>query len=264
VSPLARRLLIAAWGIPLLLVTAYFGGLAIRAVAALAGMLAAFEAYALLNPGGRRHLMWPVALLALIVPFWVEPGLHIRLPFLMLAALLALGFTVLTVGVASGRKAIMATLGLPIYPIVPFLYFVWLRDLYGWQAVFLLFALLWVGDTAAYAGGRLMGRRPLAPEISPHKTVEGAVWALIFSVITAWAAHVLWLDGRLTLLWTLVAGVVVWAFGMVGDLFESMLKRGAGVKDSSNLLSEHGGVLDRFDSLLFAVMPLFYIFHWVT
>lgn len=263
-SPLSRRLLIAAWGIPLLLAAAYFGGWFFRILVALIGILAIHEAYGLLNPDGLKQAVWPFYALAAVVPLWVGPSNHLRLPMLIIAALMVLAFLMLTHDVKPARRAIGAALSLPIYPLIPLLYFVWLREFYGWQAIFFLFTLLWVGDTAAYAGGRLTGRHLLAPKVSPKKTVEGLLWALVFSLLTAWGAHHFWLAERLSLLGALTAGVVVWGFGTAGDLFESILKRGAGVKDSSRLLSEHGGVLDRFDSLLFAVVPLFYLLHWTT
>jgi phosphatidate cytidylyltransferase len=125
------------------------------------------------------------------------------------------------------------------------------------EAVFVLFGIIWAGDSAAYYTGRLIGRHKLAPHISPNKTVEGAVGGLAASII----AGVLigrWLLGEETS--TLVAASLLTAIaGQIGDLAESAFKRSAGVKDSSALLPGHGGILDRLDSLLFAA-PVFYLF----
>jgi phosphatidate cytidylyltransferase len=115
-----------------------------------------------------------------------------------------------------------------------------------------------VSDSAQYYTGRAFGRRPLAPSISPKKTREGAVGGLIFGT----AAMVLgglrvFPAAPLAILVLSAATVVV--LGIVGDLFESLLKRSAGVKDSSALIPGHGGVLDRIDSWLFAG-PVYYVF----
>jgi phosphatidate cytidylyltransferase len=115
---------------------------------------------------------------------------------------------------------------------------------------------VWGMDTAAYAVGKAIGRRKLCPSISPGKTVEGAVAALIApAVLISAAGH--WLD--LPLYHGLILGLGIGVVGQAGDLFESMLKRRAGVKDSGTLLPGHGGILDRFDSLLFAA-PLAYFY----
>ncbi|HSG99251.1 MAG TPA: phosphatidate cytidylyltransferase, partial [candidate division Zixibacteria bacterium] len=133
-----------------------------------------------------------------------------------------------------------------------------LDPVYGFWWLVFLFANLWTGDTAAYLVGRRLGRRPLAPSISPKKTVAGAVGQIIMSgVVGSVFALVGWLPVSKALLITsaLVIGVV----GQVGDLFESALKRIAGVKDSSAIIPGHGGVLDRFDSTLFAAPTLYVI-----
>ena len=127
------------------------------------------------------------------------------------------------------------------------------RDVVGLLALGII-----VSDSAQYYSGRAFGRHLLAPAISPKKTVEGAVGG----VVVGGAAMVLggmrvFPDTRLPLLVLMAAAVV--AVGIVGDLFESLLKRSAGLKDSSNLIPGHGGVLDRIDSWLFAG-PVFYVF----
>jgi phosphatidate cytidylyltransferase len=126
------------------------------------------------------------------------------------------------------------------------------------EALLLLMATIVISDSAQYYSGRAFGRHLLAPAISPKKTVEGALGGMILGTLAMTAGGVrLFPDAGLPLL-VLVAAAVV-ALGMVGDLFESLLKRSAGVKDSSSLIPGHGGVLDRIDSWLFAG-PVFYVF----
>lgn len=117
--------------------------------------------------------------------------------------------------------------------------------------IFLLCAVVFAGDTAALYAGTLWGRHKLCPSISPGKTVEGALGGLAANLLVGIAGKALFLPGvewATCLLFALGAGLA----GQVGDLFESELKRAAGIKDSGNLLPGHGGVLDRIDALLFA------------
>jgi len=128
----------------------------------------------------------------------------------------------------------------------------------GREVVLLLMLTIVVSDSAQYYCGRAFGRRPLAPAISPKKTVEGAIGGLLFGTLA------MTLGGRLVfaeapLLLLVLVGACISTLGMVGDLFESMLKRSAGVKDSSHIIPGHGGILDRIDSWLFAA-PLYYVF----
>jgi phosphatidate cytidylyltransferase len=155
------------------------------------------------------------------------------------------------VGLASAAAFPMLYLGLPIGAMVL------IRALHGREALFLLMLTVMVSDTAQYYSGRAFGRRPLAPAISPKKTIEGAIGGFVvgtafFAIVGAWWLPSVPLPLRIALGLTLVA------LGIAGDLFESMLKRSAGVKDSSTLIPGHGGVLDRIDALLFAA-PVYYI-----
>ena len=125
------------------------------------------------------------------------------------------------------------------------------------EALLLLLAVIVVSDSAQYYTGRAFGRRPLSPQISPKKTVEGAIGGVVFGTL-AMAAGGSFVFA--TPIWLLaILGAAISLLGIVGDLFESLLKRSAGVKDSSNLIPGHGGVLDRIDSWLFAA-PVYYLF----
>ena len=114
-----------------------------------------------------------------------------------------------------------------------------------------------LGDTGAYLGGRLFGQRPLAPSISPNKTVEGLVIGMFFAVLGVWIAgrYQEWLPGT----HALVLGLGVALVAPIGDLFESFVKREAGTKDSGGLFGAHGGALDRLDAILFAAVVSYYI-----
>ena len=108
-----------------------------------------------------------------------------------------------------------------------------------------------MSDTAQYYSGRTFGRTPLAPRISPKKTIEGAAGGFVFGTAIFIIAGAWWVPG-MPVLFRAGLGLAIVALGIAGDLFESMLKRSAGVKDSSALIPGHGGVLDRIDALLFA------------
>jgi phosphatidate cytidylyltransferase len=117
-----------------------------------------------------------------------------------------------------------------------------------------------VGDTAAYAGGRLFGRRHLAPRVSPGKTVEGLVCGMLGAILAVFIAglYQTWLtQGNALLL-----GVAVAVLGPLGDMFESLVKRDAGVKDAGSLFGAHGGALDRLDAAMFTVVVGYYV--WLS
>jgi len=124
--------------------------------------------------------------------------------------------------------------------------------------VFFPLALTWLNDTAGLVFGKLMGRHKLAPVISPNKTIEGYVAGLAISaILSAVYLHFLLPFSARPIWWLAVVGIGLGTMAQAGDLFESMFKRAVGVKDTSSALADHGGFLDRVDSLLF-VIPAFY------
>ena len=130
----------------------------------------------------------------------------------------------------------------------------------GFKLVMALFALIWINDAGAYFAGTLLGKHKIAPNLSPNKTVEGNVGGFAATVLLGLALA--WFTDLLTVKDGLFLGLVMGVVGPLGDLFESALKRGAGVKDSGNLLPGHGGILDRLDSVLFGA-PVLYFFVWI-
>jgi phosphatidate cytidylyltransferase len=134
----------------------------------------------------------------------------------------------------------------------------WLHRLEaGVEWVLLLAWVTWLGETAAYLVGSTMGRRPLAPAVSPKKTVEGAAAQMIVSVLAAVTAPG-WLVASLGRWEAVGIGLGLGVVGQAGDLVESWLKRSVGTKDSGQLIPGHGGMLDRVDGLLFNTPALFY------
>ncbi|XZG68855.1 phosphatidate cytidylyltransferase [Chitinibacteraceae bacterium HSL-7] len=131
-----------------------------------------------------------------------------------------------------------------------------LRGLVGPLGVLAIMAVAWVADTFAYFSGKAFGKRKLAPAISPGKTVEGAIGGLVMSAVYGAVVAVM---TAMPVLPVMVATLLLAVLSIEGDLLESLFKRQAGLKDSSNLLPGHGGVLDRIDSLL-AMLPLAMVF----
>jgi len=145
-----------------------------------------------------------------------------------------------------------------LYIAVPFSFFALISGLPDgpWWIIF-LFAVIWSNDTLAYVTGRKFGKRRLCPSISPGKSVEGAVGGLIGGFIAALLVNHFALLG-MGFLSVLVLSMLLGVVGIAGDLAESVLKRGAGVKDSGSIVPGHGGVLDRTDSLIFTIPVLYY------
>ncbi|MBR34514.1 MAG: phosphatidate cytidylyltransferase [Nitrospinae bacterium] len=129
----------------------------------------------------------------------------------------------------------------------------------GRQLIFMLFLIIWLGDTLAYYIGTSAGKHLLAPSISPNKSIEGAIGGLLGSIGGALLAHY-WFYPSISIANCTILGLVTGIAGQMGDLCESILKRNLNVKDSGFLVPGHGGLLDRLDSVLFSA-PVFYYIH---
>ncbi|MHA6251263.1 phosphatidate cytidylyltransferase [Oceanobacillus sp. CAU 1775] len=131
----------------------------------------------------------------------------------------------------------------------------------GLTNILYAFLIIWATDTGAYFAGRAFGKKKLWPEISPNKTISGAVGGIITATVVAIIFHVIYPFPH-TLLIVILVTIFASMFGQIGDLVESAFKRHYGVKDSGKLLPGHGGILDRFDSLLF-VLPFLHLIHFI-
>ncbi|MBJ7329378.1 MAG: phosphatidate cytidylyltransferase [Solirubrobacteraceae bacterium] len=136
-----------------------------------------------------------------------------------------------------------------------------LRELpHGVAAIVTILAGVFVGDSVAYSGGKAFGRNPLAPSISPNKTIEGLILGMVGAVTAVWVAGLYqdWITG----IDALILGACIAVTAPLGDLFESYIKRQVGTKDTGKLFGAHGGALDRLDAVLFAAVVGYYM--WIT
>lgn len=175
-------------------------------------------------------------------------------------ALLLLIYTVIVKNRFTFDQAAFSMFG-ALYVGIGFYYLIETR-LVGIEYVIYALLVIWMTDTGAYFVGRKIGRRKLWPEISPNKTIEGFVGGILSAVVFACLFQVIF---PIASSYLILIGVTVIAsiIGQLGDLVESALKRHYDVKDSGNILPGHGGILDRFDSLLF-VLPLLHFLHFVV
>jgi len=238
------------------------------ALIAAAALLALFELYRMTEIRARRGLcLTGAAVTLLYLASFARPGWPLQDAILL--GLFALPIAAMARG--GDLRGVLADVGAAFFGAtyigVLFGYLLGLRALHdppkgdetGSDLVFLLFFVVWSSDTAAYFVGRALGRRPLAPRISPRKTVEGALGGLAGALLASFVARA-WFIARLLPRDCLILGLSLGLVGIAGDLVESMFKRGAGVKDSARLVPGHGGILDRVDSLLYAGPVLYYYY----
>ena len=258
-SDLVSRVLVA---IPLAIATIIFinlGGLAFQLFIIAAGLICLHECYRLLAAWRPVALVGFAALAAMV--FAAKSGGQGGVLEVAMAAVPVAVLVVLLREQARPTVAVGGTL-LGVYWIgLAFAHTELLRDLPHGDGVLIdVLVGTFVGDTAAYFGGRLFGRRQLAPRVSPNKTVEGLVGGMLGAVLAVFIAglYQTWLtQGNALLL-----GVAVAVLGPLGDLFESLVKRDAGAKDAGSLFGAHGGVLDRLDGAIFTVVAGYYI--WLS
>jgi phosphatidate cytidylyltransferase len=259
-SSLSSRLLVAAVGLPLVLAALWAGGWWLFALVAFAGVLALHEFFLMTRPLRPLSLAGYAGLAGVLYAVQVS-GL-----FWAVGALLA------TVVIAFLLKGLGGTQGSPTGAIgTTLLGTTWiafglgcvllLRDIpdYGFEVALAVLLAVFADDTAAYVVGRAFGRHKLAPAISPGKTWEGFLAGSAAAVAVCFVALYQDRDEFLTMGESVLLGLAVAAAAPLGDLFESMLKRDMGVKDSGKLLGGHGGMLDRLDAILFAFPTAYFV-----
>lgn len=257
---LKTRIITALCLIPLILGSVYFGGLVFFALVATLLLIAGYELFEMVRRAGYPPMPWlGLALIALILADAYAQSDYGR-------ALLAGALVVsLTAGVLRPREGWLAgwaiTVAGALYIGWLGAYFLFVRALPNGM-MWTVFALVtaWATDTGAYFVGTRLGKHKFFPLISPKKTWEGAIGGMIAALLTMFV-----LGGLVSLPFVHCAmlGLLIGIAATFGDLAESLLKRQTGVKDSSNLVPGHGGILDRLDSLLFTAAAAYYYLVWV-
>ena len=258
------RVVTAVVGIPVVIGAVYLGGWAFVGLLLLGALVSQHELYALLRSNNVRPLVLPGLLIGGIIG--VRALTPVAVPAAIALAVALSVFVLLSKRFEDPWQSLSATLTGIFYPTVLLTYLIDLRmdsaARLGEEGAFWLtiavFVLVWVSDTAAYYVGKMVGRRPLAPAISPKKTWEGSIGGAAGAIVAAlllWQLELVALGG----FDIVVLGLICGSLGQLGDLAESRLKRVSGVKDSGTILPGHGGLLDRLDAMIVAV-PMAYLY----
>ena len=264
---LALRVLVAIFGIPLILGTIYCGNLPFLAIVLIINIVSQYEFYKI----SEKKNSAPLKIVGIITGILITlsfyfHGLEYFLEILIIGVV-ALLLVELVRGKSNATINFATTIAGIIYPVTLFSFLVLIREYpknadipYTDAGLWLIFVVvtIWICDTAAYFIGSMIGKHKLSPNVSPNKTIEGAVSGFIFSFITAYVFYLLY-PNLLSLTHYMVIAGIVGIFAQIGDLVESIFKRDAGIKDSSSILPGHGGFLDRFDAPTF-LAPLVYLY----
>src|SRR3954464_13053873 len=258
-SDLGRRILVAIPAIAFAIAIIYFGG-AVFALGALAlGIVCLHELFGMLERMRPVRLAGFLGIGGLVLAAAVGDQGSVLLAF---AAFLPVLFALTVASPLRERVTVsMAATTLGVYWIgLALAHAVLLRGLdHGGALVFLVLLGTFVGDTGAYLGGRWLGRHKLAPRISPNKTIEGLACGVVLGTLVVWYASRTYPDDWISGTDGLLLGLTVTIAAPVGDLFESLIKRDMGVKDTGTLFGAHGGALDRVDAALFALIASYYV-----
>ena len=225
----------------------------LRVLACVIAGLAAHE-YLRITGAQRRVSRWIMIAAVIYACWWAAVPAPLSIVILAILAIAWLAFEVVRQGGTIQEAAV--SLLAPMYIGAPLGMLVALHGRSGWKGPLVIIATVIASDSAQYYTGRAFGRRPLAPATSPKKTVEGAIGGVVFGTLFMVVA-LAYLFPLTPIVVRVLVGMIVVFLGILGDLFESRLKRLADMKDSSHLIPGHGGVLDRIDALLFAI-PVFY------
>ena len=256
-TPFISRIVISIVLLPVVLGAVYLGGWWVFAVAAIAASVALHEYWLMarvlapLAPAGYIGVALALVGAELSGFRWMLGGV-------LVTFVLAFVLKAISEARAAATAAISATVMGTLWIGGGLSFLILMRALpqHGRLALVTVLVAVWAGDTFAYFGGRVLGRHKMAPATSPGKTWEGFVFGTAATIFVSFVA--LYKQNFLTIRESIILGVVLAIAGPIGDLFESLLKRDAGVKDSGNLLGGHGGMLDRLDAFLFAAPAAYF------
>lgn len=245
-----KRILVGAVGIPVFLYLIYAGGYYFYGLCLLIQTICIWEFLKMFENKELKSLKTLTIIISVAVFVLLSQKYYYGLLLIIL-------FMIFEVFREKNRNPLNPVLSVfaVIYITIPFLLLNELEKNY--LMVFYVFILIWACDTFAYFGGKFFGKHKLT-SISPKKTIEGSVIGLTFTVIASLGFY--FAESNLfNLTDSIILGIIIGIFSQIGDNFESLLKRYTEIKDSSNIIPGHGGLLDRFDSLIF-VIPIIYTY----
>lgn len=295
-SELQKRTLVGIIGIPIALAIVYQGGILLSLALALVSSLALWEFYKLSEKKFAKPNYFFGLLASIIInvipSIYIRKGLGNIIPFLFISFIGIISFVIIVVGIEVFRKRENAILNISVtfsgvlYIPMMLSFFIGIRELHlllpqsssffdanpmlrkitdEWCGIFsmLMLVSIWITDTAAYFVGKKYGKHKIYPSVSKHKSWEGGISGLLAGMLSFVILSLIFIDG-ISIPHSIFIGLIIGAVGQIGDFAESKLKRDAAVKDSSSFLPGHGGILDRFDSILFIVPILFvYLILWL-
>ena len=259
------RILTACVGVPFLIYVLAIGGWLAELLTSVLALVALIECYRALRIAGYKVCPWGGYIAAVVM--WPLARLYGVLdPLVLVTSAMGISMT----GVLLSKEPTFPNAAATVYPIftslLPMSMFMMMENrmfgrVPGKALLFMAFAVAFAGDGAAYFGGRTFGRHKLCPEISPKKTVEGAVFYLIGGILAGLAVRAVFVHMLNTPMpgipATILLGFLGAVAGQIGDLCASLLKRYSGIKDYGKIFPGHGGVMDRFDSVIFTVIVFY-------
>jgi len=270
-SSLAGRLLAAAIFLPCFFIIAHRGGIYYLILVDLIIIFGLFEFYKMMEAKGLRPYKWIGMLSGGALPWYLffRQGMYanVLLTVTFIAVMIAellrkeKGHAVYHISVTIFGVLYVSWLGSHLMLLRELPIIAGLDYSFGYTFVIMVFALTWCYDTGAYTFGRMFGKHKLFPSISPGKTIEGAIGGTFLSIAGILVVRMV-MDTRLGIVEAILLAIAASTIGQLGDLVESMIKRDAKLKDSASSIPGHGGILDRFDSLLFTAPLIYYALRY--
>ena len=259
-SEMFKRVIVGIAGIPVLVFIFLKGGIFFLSFAVIVSSLALWELFTMSEKKFYHPLKITAVFLssaALLTFYFAETDL---MYILFAILIIIISAEVLRSKNRNPLNPVIVIFGI-IYITFPFALLCKINNYSEMNIVIYLFILIWTCDTGAYLGGKLLGRNMLS-SISPKKTIEGSAAGFILTVAVSLVIHYMFPD-KLNFQDAVVTGIFTGIFSQFGDLFESLIKRYFEVKDSSDIIPGHGGVLDRFDSIIFIAPVIFIYFRYL-
>ncbi|MDR2666256.1 MAG: phosphatidate cytidylyltransferase [Endomicrobium sp.] len=263
---LLTRILTAVIGIPFIFACIYCGGIVFYGMMFLVSFLCVYEYFVIL----KKYNPHTFISLVMSIMFFIFLCFSKNFPVnKIIFSVIVMSIILFGVEIFKGQpnlcivrisSSFFGTFFIPL----ALMYMVYIRNLKGgMEFVFFIFIVIWTLDTAAYAFGKMFGKHKLAENISPKKTIEGAIAGVVFGILGAVICRFGFMSNILTLRNSIILGFVIAITGQFSDLCESIIKRDGDSKDSGRIVPGHGGVFDRFDSYIFTAPTVYYILKFL-